>query len=267
MLGISTLQRSLTPSPPATRTGSSTVKRPVILARDVYGFVPADFEHEPAFSRRFQCIRSGRVAALTGLPSLQLPMRNRVRHALGKLRTYQRVLEQVMQRTPVLPARFGSRLPDRSTALRLLRENEDRLWRAIQAYGHLRQLDLQVSGPSIDPGVGSRLLAAREQIRLELKSLCVAMHEETSLPAGTLLSLRLLIRPFDEPRLDGSLARLDGEFGGWLHFHCVGPLPPCNFVRATILRTGNGTSAWKLGLTSTLPGAAPALADWDVRAA
>ena len=144
---------------------------------------------------------------------------------------------------------------DRSTAARLLRENEDRLERTIGAYGHLRQLEIRVGGPRVDPAVGSRVLAAREQIRLELKGLCLAMREETPLAAGTLLHLTVLIRPFDEPRLDAALGRLDGEFGGWLQFDCVGPLPPCNFVRAAVSRTGNGSSGWTLSLNATLPGA------------
>ncbi|MFP3944280.1 MAG: GvpL/GvpF family gas vesicle protein [Alphaproteobacteria bacterium] len=258
MPGISTLHHSPAVSDRPAFFPAATGKRPVFLSRDLYGFVPAGFSGEPApgVLKRYQCIRAGSVAALAGPPSLRLPVRNRVRHALGKLRTYQRVLEEVMRRTPVLPARFGSRLPDRSTALRLLSRNEDRLTRAIATYGHLLQLELRVSGPRVEPGVGSRILAAREHIRLELKNLCLAMQERTDASAGTLLGLTMLIRPFDEARLDAALARLDGEFGGWLRFHCIGPLPPCNFIRAAVERSGNGASGWTLNLNSTLPGAA-----------
>ncbi len=260
MLGISTLQHPLTLPNGSALLPRAARTRPVIFSRDLYGFIPADVldQSEPAVLRSIHTIRSGPIAALAGPLSLRLPLPSRVRHALTRLRAYQRVLEEVMQWTPVLPARFGSRLPDRPTTVRLLRKNEDRLERAITTFGHWRQFDIRVSGPRIDPKVGSRTLAAREQIRLELKSLCLAMREQPTLPPGTLLNTTVLIRPFDEPRLDALLARLDGEFGGWLHIDCVGPLPPCNFVRAAISRGRKGAAAAEctLTLTSTLPGRA-----------
>lgn len=242
-----------------TRNRDTAAQRPGLVARELYGFVPADCVGEwngSASARRIHCIRSGRVAALAGPLSLRLPLRGRVHGALARLRLYQHVLEEVMRRTPVLPARFGARLPGRAATGLLLRDNEDRLLRAIEAYGHLLQFGLRVTGPRVAPGSGPRILAAREHIRLELRSFCLAMRDEPDPQGRALLCMTVLTRPWDEARLDAALARLDGEFGGWLQFTCIGPLPPCSFVRVTLTRNSVASSAWGLDLSSTLSGAA-----------
>lgn len=239
---------------------------PIIVSRPVFGFIPAQYAqgitHERPMGRRLQCICGERVAALAGPPALTLPAPNKVLRSLRRLRTHQQMLENVMRRVPVLPVHFATQLPNRQTIRRFLRENDERLLRAIDVYGHLLQLEVLVSCRGPQPG-GCRAAAAREQIRLELRRRSLAIREEAVDGKDTLLWATVLFRSLDEPRIDAVLARLHGEYDGWLHIKCVGPLPPCRFARARVLRelpSSSDEPRWTLTLNPAPPQASAVLA-------
>ena len=191
---------------------------------------------------------------------------------------HQTVVEQVMKKTDtVLPVKFGTVAADRQEVLEILAAGYEELSACLQRVEGLIELDLIVTysnmekilaGIAREPEIArarteaEKLPSGRlEKARIELgllvmKSLSRRREQlADEISAGVapvvgdiafndrkddamVLNAGLLLRKEDEPELHERIADLDEQFGGGLHFKCVGPLPPYSFSTVEIEKVG-----------------------------
>ncbi len=136
----------------------------------VYGFVSAGAglaRLRGAAAERLRLVSAARVAAVVGRVPSALPVERRT------LRAHDAVLRRLAAHADaVLPARFGSALPDEAAVVRLLETLGDRLLPALALVAGREQMTLRISGepgtpsapasgPPAGGGPGTRYLAAR----------------------------------------------------------------------------------------------------------
>jgi len=191
---------------------------------------------------------------------------------------HQSVVEQVMKKTDtVLPVKFGTVAADREEVLKILTAGYDELLANVRKAEGLIELDLIVTYSNMEKvfaGIAREPEIARargdaeklppeqlEKARVELGLLVMKslerrreqLSDEISAGVATvardlafndrkddtmILNAGLLVPGEDEPELHECIAALDEQFGGDLHFKCVGPLPPYSFSTVEIERVG-----------------------------
>lgn len=193
-------------------------------------------------------------------------------HALRCLLTHQRVLEAIMERSTVLPVRFGTVLPGDAGVRRLLEQAAPVLSSTLAELAGRVQMEVVVTWrledvfPDIASEaeiaratteaqrqppeqadvarvrVGTMVKAALDRRRAELQSAIAPALRAVSVDValnsiiddGMVLNVALLLNSARREALDGVLAELDRQFGGRLRFRCIGPLPPYSFATVAV---------------------------------
>lgn len=184
------------------------------------------------------------------------------------LTAHQRVLETVQQDFPVLPARFGTILPDKERVLALLRRGAAVIAPALEAYAGKQQFEVVVlwdlaqvfdmiaadeqiaalkaqiaaKGPASSADdrvlVGQLVHAALQQRRALLSQDVVAQLRDLAADVivnplmndSMVANIALLVDETRRDVLDARLDELDAQYGGRLQIRCVGPLPAYSFA-------------------------------------
>jgi hypothetical protein len=192
--------------------------------------------------------------------------------AVCYLVAHQRVVETVMHEFSVLPAKFGTVLPDETRVHRLLAQGEalfrttlERfagrmqmevvvLWNLQEVFQeigqeeHITQLKAQVLARPLEDteteriAIGQMVQASLEQRRASLRDYLIPSLREAALDLvnnplmddSMVANVALLVGEAGREALEQRLESLDEEFGGQLHFRCVGPLPPYSFATVEI---------------------------------
>jgi len=192
--------------------------------------------------------------------------------AVRYLVPHQRVIEEVMQEFPILPVEFGTILPNRTWVHRLLVQGEVLFGKMLEQFAGRVQMEVvvlwnlqevfqeigreepiahlkaQVATRSREETVAERVTIG-QMVQASLERRRVALRDRL-LPSFRELALDLVVNPLmddsmvtnaallvDEAgrnALDRRLEELDEEFGGQLHFRCVGPLPPYSFATVKV---------------------------------
>jgi hypothetical protein len=185
---------------------------------------------------------------------------------------HQRVVEAVMQAFPILPAKFGTVLPDEDSVHRLLVQGEtlfrstlaeftDRvqvevvvLWDILQVFQeigqepHIAQLKAQAAGRPSDEtliervAIGQMVQASLEQRRASVRDYLIYSLGKPSLDVvvnppmddSMVINVALLVDQARQDALDHRLKLLDEEFEGQFTFRCIGPLPPYSFATVEV---------------------------------
>ena len=193
--------------------------------------------------------------------------------AVRYLVTHQRVVEAVMQEFPTLPVKFGTVLPDEARIRHLLEQGEALfcttlekfagrvqmevvvLWNLQEVFQEIGQeepiarLKAEVAARPPEETVAERITIG-QTVQASLERRHTALGDRL-LPSLREVALDLVVNPpmddsmvvnaalmVDEAGC-GALYRrlevLDEQFGGRLHFRCVGPLPPYSFATVEVL--------------------------------
>jgi len=185
---------------------------------------------------------------------------------------HQRVVEAVMQVFTILPAKFGTVLPDEDSVHRLLVQGETLfrttlekfadlvqmevvvLWDLQQVFqeigqeAHIAQLKAQVEGRPPEEtliervAVGQLVQASLEQRRTSLRDYLLYWLRKIALDSvinpsmddSMVTNVALLVDGAEQKALDRRLELLDEEFEGQLTFRRVGPLPPYSFATVEV---------------------------------
>ena len=188
--------------------------------------------------------------------------------AMRYLVTHQRVVEAVLAHFTVLPAKFGTLLPDLGHLERLMIQGCALFQRSLSNMAGLAQMEVvtlwnlqQVfqeigqeeavaqlkvrmaqhpAGQTLDERVAigrlvkesleRRRTALGERIAPVLQALARDSVVNPTLDDSVVINLGLLLDDAGRAALDRTLAQLDQAFGGQFTFRSVGPLPPYSFA-------------------------------------
>jgi hypothetical protein len=244
----------------------------------VYGIIPSadriifdeagmDDDHDEVHT--LPCGALGAVVSATPVASFAGMKRD---EAARYLVAHQRVVEVVMQHFTVLPAKFGTVLPDEGAAVRMLQQGEAAfraalarcsglvqmevvaLWDLREVFAHIGQdprltdIKARIAGKPAEDTAADRVEAGQlvktllEDRRAELADRLVAPLAAAGvdhvvnpvLEDSMVANVGLLLDHAGQQALDRKLADLDRAFGGRLTFRCVGPLPPYSFATVEV---------------------------------
>ena len=240
----------------------------------VYGIIPSDERVSlpgagvSAQPGGLRTVPLAGIAAVVG-PSDQDDYQGLAREDLVKvLLEHQRVVEEVMSAYPVLPAKFGTVLPDEARVIELLTrgghlfaDELERLaacvqmevvvqWDLQQVFAELgrderiAQLRAAAAAAPAADAEGLRILlgqtvqtlleerraAIKDRLLPRLQEVGREVHVNPLMDDKMILNLALLVDEPGRQRLDALLPELDAELEGSLDFRCVGPLPPYTFA-------------------------------------
>lgn len=188
---------------------------------------------------------------------------------LRYLIAHQRVVEAVMTDYAVLPAEFGTVLPDEGWVERLLEQGEGlfrqtlddlagrvqmevtALWdlapifQAIAREEPIAQLKAELAlgiseathrrgqitlGQMVQASLERRRQIIQQRILLRLQTVAQDEVSNPLMDDSMIVNVALLLDPAARHALDECLHLLDQEFEGRLQLRCVGPLPPYSFA-------------------------------------
>ena len=201
----------------------------------------------------------------------EIPPEQTLRH----LAAHQRVVEQVMKQSNVVPVKFGTYAHGEADVLKILQNNRNDLKQALKMFDGKIELDVVASWPDLQPVfqeiakeeavqilktqiatlpsdlgfqqkiklgelVRERLDVRRKQIAEEILAVLRDLAHDLSTndlkDDSMILNVALLLDRSAEPLLDAKVNELDERFDGALNFRCVGPLPPYCFGTAEVKR-------------------------------
>jgi len=188
--------------------------------------------------------------------------------AVHYLMAHQRVVEAVMQDFSILPAKFGTVLPNEDWVRRLLTQGETLLRTALEQCAGLVQMEVVVlwelqevfqeiaqeqpiaelkASIAARPGedaladkiaLGQMVQGSLQRRRIDLQDRLLPSLEEMgqdlvvnpAMNDRVVVNVALLVDEAGCDALEGRLRLLDKEFDGRFDFRCVGPLPPYSFT-------------------------------------
>ena len=192
--------------------------------------------------------------------------------AIHHLLNHQSVVETVMRSFPLLPVKFGTTLPDIPDVRLLLAQGESLFRTTLEKFAGLVQLEVvvlwnlsevlqevgqeepivqfkaQVMARGTEAttteqiAIGQMVQASLERRRAMLRDHLLSSLRELTLDTAInplmddnmVANVALLVDEAGSKALEQRLEALDGEFGGRLHFRCVGPLPPYSFASVEV---------------------------------
>jgi hypothetical protein len=192
--------------------------------------------------------------------------------AVRYLVPHQRVVEAVMQTFPILPAKFGTVLPNETWVRRLLGQGEALFCTTLEKFAGLVQMEVvvlwdlqqifqeigqeenitelkaQIAGRPLEEtlieqvAVGQMVQASLERRRASLRDYLIHWLREVArdlvvnptMDDSMVVNVALLVNEAGQEALDRQLELLDEEFEGWLTFRRVGPLPPYSFATVEV---------------------------------
>ncbi len=187
---------------------------------------------------------------------------------LRYLVAHQRVVEAVMAAFPVLPARFGTVLPDDAGVCRLLEQGDGLFRSTLERLAGSAQVEVVVTwdlamvfqeigaeedilrakaqalggppdevaaaraavGQMVKGSLDRRRSALHNRLVPRLRDVAADLVVNPLLDDRMVANVALLLNKTDRETLDRRLVELDREFQGRLNFRCVGPLPPYSFA-------------------------------------
>lgn len=214
----------------------------------------------------------GNIAAVVGASPLADYRDLKREQAIHYLVNHQSVVEEVMRSFPVLPVKFGTTLPDIPDVRLLLAQGENLFRSALENFAGLIQMEVVVlwnlSGILQEIGreeaivqlktevlargtevtatermaIGQMVQASLERRRAVLHDRILSSLSELAMDTtvnplmddNMVANVALLLDEARSKALEQRLEALDGEFGGRLHFRCVGPLPPYSFASVEV---------------------------------
>jgi gas vesicle protein GvpL/GvpF len=207
-------------------------------------------------------IEVGNVSAIVGPQTKWKVFRSAEFNNLTRLQHYQCVLENVMEDTVILPARFQTILPGREAVAGLLAQHGHRLAKPIHDYGHLIEIEVIIewdlndivqtilTKDGLDPGqvdgtshgmatelqrsVGIRRDALALYIRKALQAISIDISDVRDPSANVVSRHVLLLEKERDTDLFMLLREIDKSGVGKLRMRCVGPLPPCSFASVDV---------------------------------
>jgi hypothetical protein len=228
---------------------------------------PIDADGIWSEERQVRTVPGGPLAAVvSAAPPVDfraVPREDAVRYLLA----HQRVVEGVMRTSAALPVKFGTTLPDETAVIGMLKRGASILEAPLAELAQYIQIELIVSWRIDDvireaaaeetirrckadaagrPGGAStedrlaigklvkafldrRREAYRHSIMSAVRSVAADVAESALMDDRMIANFALLLSRDANGELDQQLAALDQEFGGKLHFRCIGPLPPYSF--------------------------------------
>jgi hypothetical protein len=188
------------------------------------------------------------------------------------LAQHQRVLEQVMVDSPVIPLKFGTYADSDEQVRRILRSGRKEFAQAMDRYGSRVEVDLAAQWEDIQSvlaeiatderivslktrlagerqvGIGQRIAMGKlvKQLLDERRTriageLVMAIHSRwpnivvnPTRDDTMLLNAAILVGRDEQAEFDNVIAELNGRYGDRFHFRCVGPLPPYSFATAEV---------------------------------
>jgi hypothetical protein len=185
---------------------------------------------------------------------------------------HQRVVEEVMQVFPILPAKFGTVLPDEDSVHRLLAQGEtlfrttleefadlvqmevvvlwdlQKVFQEIGQEAHIARLKAQVEGRTpeetmiervaigqmVQASLEKRRASSRDYLLYSLGKVALDLVVNPPMDDSMVVNVALLVDEAGQEALDQELELLDEEFEGQLTFRCVGPLPPYSFATVEV---------------------------------
>jgi hypothetical protein len=240
----------------------------------VYAIVPSDdaviFDTEgvAGFGDAIYTLPYGELAAVVGsspVTDYRGLSRDQIAPALV---THQRVIEAVMTDYAVLPARFGTVLPDEEWVHRLLRQGHDRfhqafdelagrvqmevvaLWNLADLFGEIAQEEpIQQTkarmatcdgeqaqtfaiavGQMVQASLHRKRAALQEHIVGSLTEITPRLVKNGCMDDSMVANVALLVGEAERCALEERLDALDNALESKLTFRCVGPLPPYSFA-------------------------------------
>jgi hypothetical protein len=239
----------------------------------LYGVIGAgqvpEFESE-GLAGGLRVIRQGDVGVIAGsVPAGGM-------HGLARdhvVASHQRVLEEAMAQTAVLPVQAGTVAPDEYAVNRMLTQGgtllgsrlaefRDRMQVEVVAQWRIDQIAAEMAAEADVAGLrqaaaGSvhiaqaakgvltrRRAALSAELCAELQTVAAEVRERPS-PGDddVAASFALLIDRMDAPSLQGLLNRLYGKMEGQIDFRSSGPLPPSSFATVEVTFPEDGAIA------------------------
>lgn len=234
----------------------------------IYAIIPMDvgvFEAVAAVvaSASLRMVMARPFAAVVG-NGIKTVGRNR-EELMPLLLSYQRLIEQILRVSPVLPVRFGTLAPDEASVLAMLSTGGPKIAAAFDQIAGCVQMEIVVkwdaeavfSEIAEETAIASLKQQWKDQPSEELRAAIgdrvkqSLEHRRAALAQSLLGSLRalaadaiaypptddrvvlqaaLLMRPADLTALDNLLEELDTLHGGRISFRLIGPLAPCCFA-------------------------------------
>ena len=217
-------------------------------------------------------IPHGDIAAVVGASPLENYQDLKREQAVRYLVNHQCVVEAVMRSFPVLPVKFGTTLPDIPDVRLLLAQGESLFRATLEKFAGLVQLEVvvlwnlsevlqeigqeepivqskaQVMAQGAEAtaddriAIGQMVQASLERRRAMLQEHLLSSLRELALDTvinplmddNMVANVALLVDEAGSKALEQRLEALDEEFGGRLHFRCVGPLPPYSFASVEV---------------------------------
>ena len=214
----------------------------------------------------------GNIAAVVGASPLADYRDLKREQAMHYLINHQSVVEEVMRSFPVLPVKFGTTLPDIPDVRLLLAQGENLFRSALDSFAGLIQLEVVVLwnlseilqeigreddivrfkaevlargtevtaeermaiGQMVQASVERRRVVLHDRILSSLSELAMDTTVNPLMDDSMVANVALLLDEARSKALEQRLEALDGEFGGRLHFRCVGPLPPYSFASVEV---------------------------------
>lgn len=233
------------------------------------------------------CVRiisEGEIAAIiSAVPEGRVLHNLQREDAMRLLLEHQNMLEPILAKATVLPAKFGTTLPDEAAVRRMLQLGQAQITPCLAELAGCQQMNVAVEWPLRDVFVeiasdsaiaelrakaqagggeeaqiqlGTAVKNALERRRAALgskvreKLQAVAREIAVNAPAGDNIvsNLSLLMERGNLAVLDTALEALDAATDGKLTFRCVGPLPMSVFasVNVTIPPQDVVEQAWRL---------------------
>lgn len=208
------------------------------------------------------------LAAITS-PTEHLNYQEMTRQEVMRaLLAHQHVVETVMREYPILPVKFGTVLPGPAWLDYLLTQGSTRFREAITQFANQVQIEVVVSwelgpvfqaisnepkivdlknqiasrsaettvaervalGQAVQESIERHRTSLRDQLLAELQAIALEAVSNPPMDDTMVANVALLLDIEGQRKLDQRLDELDKQFNGFLHFRCVGPLPPYSFA-------------------------------------
>lgn len=214
-------------------------------------------------------INRGRLAAVVS-DSAETEYENSRRNMMAHML----VLEEVMERFPLLPVRFGTIAPDAETVeqkllvarydefTQLIEQMRDRIELGLKAFWYegaafeevvrdndtIRRMRDALNGRSLEETYYERIRLGEavekamtqkrardeEAILSRIKPLVHKTRTNKIVSDRMVVNAAFLVDRANGPDVDDAVSRLDADFNDRLMFKYVGPVPPYNFVNITV---------------------------------
>jgi len=189
------------------------------------------------------------------------------------LSVHQRVIEQVMKQSTVVPVKFGTYADNMAEVLKILQDNRNQLEEMLERFRGKIELDVVASWPDLGPVfqeiaqeepvrklkaqiatlpshlalkrktklgelVKERLDERRKHLAHEILAVLREVAYDLSIndlkDDSMILNVALLLDRNAEDYLDAKINDLDKRLDRALNFRCIGPLPPYSFATAEV---------------------------------